>query len=137
VYASSDYVKRHGRPNNPRDLKGHLIVAYEGSIADYPGARWARSVADHATVAARADHWQGLILAVKAGAGLAAMPHFQGDSESELVRVIDDIGLVMPYYLLMHRDMQHTPRVRAFADFVASEIKSFRWLLSNGNVARA
>ena len=31
----------------------------------------------------------------------------------------------MPCYLLMHRDMQHTPRVRAFADFVASEIKSF------------
>ena len=43
--------------------------------------------------------------------------------------------LVLPYYLLMHRDMQHTPRVRAFADFVASEIKSFRALVSNGNSA--
>jgi DNA-binding transcriptional LysR family regulator len=90
-------------------------------------------VAHQATVAARSDHWQGLILAVKAGVGLAAMAHFQADRESELVRVIEDIGLVMPYYLLMHRDMQHTPRVRAFADFVASEIKSFRALLSNGN----
>ena len=58
------------------------------------------------------------------------MPHFQGDNESDLVRVIDDIGLVMPYHLLMHRDMQHTPRVRAFADFVSSEVKSFRALLS-------
>jgi hypothetical protein len=27
-----------------------------------------------------------------------------------------DIGLVVLYYLLMHRDMQQTPRVRAFAD---------------------
>jgi len=36
----------------------------------------------------------------------------------------------LPYYLLMHRDMQQTPRVRAFADFVASEIKSFRALVS-------
>ena len=116
--------------SNPQDLKGHLVVACDGSIADYPGARWQRSVAHLATVSARTDHWQGLILAVKAGAGLAAMPHLQGDNESELVRVIDDIGLVMPYYLLMHRDMQHTPRVRAFADFVASEIKSFRALLS-------
>jgi len=94
-------------------------------------------VALHTTVAARSDHWQGLILAVKAGAGLAAMPHFQGESESELVRVIDDIGLVMPYYLLMHRDMQHAPRVRAFADFVSSEIKSFRAVLSVRNVADA
>ena len=75
------------------------------------------------------------MLAVKAGAGLAAMPHWQGDS-SGLVRVIDNIGLVIPYYLLMHRDMQHTPRVRAFADFVSSEIKSFRALLSNGNLTR-
>ena len=86
--------------------------------------------APHATVAARSVHWQGVMLAVKAGAGLAAMPHWQGDSESELVRVIDKIGLVMPYYLLMHRDMQHSPRLRAFADFVTSEIKSFGDLLS-------
>ena len=41
-----------------------------------------------------------------------------------------NIDLVTPYYLLMHRDMQQTPRVRAFTDFVASEIKSFRALAS-------
>jgi len=72
---------------------------------------------------------------VKAGAGLAALPHFQGDNESELIRVVDNIGLVMPFYLLMHRDMQQTPRVRAFADFVAEEIKSFRALVSREAVA--
>jgi DNA-binding transcriptional LysR family regulator len=135
VYASHGYVERYGRPDNPEDLKGHLVIGCDGPIADYPAARWQRSVAHHAMVAARCDHWQGLMLAVRAGAGLAAMPHFQGDSESELVRVIDDVGLVMPCHLLMHRDMQHTPRVRAFADFVASEIKSFRALLSNGSSA--
>jgi DNA-binding transcriptional LysR family regulator len=134
VYASHGYLERHGRPNNPQDLNGHLVIGCDGPIADYPAARWQRSVAHHATVAARCDHWQGLMLAVRTGAGLAAMPGFQGDSERELVRVIDDIGLVMPCYLIMHRDMQHTPRVRAFADFVASEIKSFRALLSNGNL---
>jgi DNA-binding transcriptional LysR family regulator len=136
VYASRAYVQRHGRPENPEDLRGHLVVDCDGSIANYPGARWMRSVAPHATVATRSDHWQGLILAVKAGAGLAALPHFQGDCESELVRVIDDIGLVLPFHLLLHRDMQHTPRVRAFADFVASEIKSFRAIVS-GSTAGA
>jgi len=134
VYASRGYVERHGRPHNPEDLKGHLVVDCDNTTANYPGAQWARSVAHHATVAARTDHWQGLILAVKAGGGLAAMPHFQGDNESDLVRVIDDIGLVMPFYLLMHHDMQYTPRVRAFAEFVSSEIKSFRALLSGSNL---
>jgi len=137
VYASRAYVERHGRPSNSKDLKGHLVVACDGSIADYPGARWQRSVTPPATVAAQSDHWQGLILAVKAGAGLAAMPHFQAETESELVCVIEDIGLVMPYYLLMHRDMQRAPRVRAFADFVASESKSFRALLSSRNFTDA
>ena len=135
VYASPAYVEHYGRPENPGDLSGHLVVGCDGLIANYPGARWARSVAPPATVATRTDNWQGLMLAVKAGAGLAAMPHWQGDYETELVRVIDSIGVLIPYYLLMHRDMQHTPRVRAFADFVASEIKSFRALLSRGSSA--
>jgi DNA-binding transcriptional LysR family regulator len=74
---------------------------------------------------------------VKSGAGLAVLPAYQGDSESELVRVIDNIDLVTPYYLLMHRDMQQTPRVRAFADFVASEIKAFRALVSREAVTPA
>ena len=134
VYASRAYVERHGRPDNLEDLQDHLIVDCDGSIANYPGARWMRSAAPQATVATRSDHWQGVILAVKAGAGLAALPHFQGDNESELVRVIDNIGLVLPFYLLMHRDMQQTPRVRAFAEFVSSEIKSFRTLLSGANL---
>jgi DNA-binding transcriptional LysR family regulator len=67
---------------------------------------------------------------VRSGAGLAALLAFQGDGESELVRVIDRIDLVTPYYLLMHRDMLQTQRVRAFADFVASEIKCFRAMVS-------
>jgi DNA-binding transcriptional LysR family regulator len=134
VYASRGYLERYGRPAGPEDLKSHLVIGCDGPIADYPGARWQRSAASHATVSTRCDHWQGLILAVRTGAGLAALPHFQGESESDLVRVIDDIGLALPCYLLMHRDMQHTPRVRAFADFVASEIKSFRALLSSGSL---
>jgi molybdate transport repressor ModE-like protein len=135
VYASRAYVERYGRPHDAEDLNRHLVIGSDGPITDYPGARWLRAAAPRATIAARSEHWQGVMLAVKAGAGVAAMPHWQGDS-SELVRVVDNIGLVLPYYLLMHRDMQQTPRVRAFADFVESEIKSFRALILNGNLNR-
>jgi len=135
IYASRGYVARLGKPASTGDLSGHLVVGCDGSITNYPGARWARSVVPPATVAARSDSWQGLIQSVKAGAGLAAMPRWQGDSDSELVRVIDDIGLTVPYYLLMHGDMRHVPRVRAFADYLASEIRAFRALLLKGSLA--
>jgi DNA-binding transcriptional LysR family regulator len=130
VYASRAYVKRRGRPKRPEDIAQHVVIGCEGPIAHYPGARWLQSVAPHAPAGTRSDNWPGLVLAVKSGAGLAALLAFQGDNESELICVIDDIKLVTPYYLLMHRDMQHTPRVRAFADFVTSEIKAFRALVS-------
>lgn len=130
VYASRAYVTRHGRPEGPDDIENHFVIACGNSIAHYPGARWLQLVAPRATIASRADNWPGLVLAVKSGAGLAALLVFQAENEDELVRVIDNIGVVSPYYLLMHRDLQHTPRVRAFADFVASEIKSFRSLVS-------
>jgi DNA-binding transcriptional LysR family regulator len=110
------------------DIERHFVVACGGVIADYPAARWLRSVAPHAAVAARSDNWPGLVLAVKSGAGIAPLLAYQEDSE--LVRVIDTIDLVTPFYLLMHQAMQHTPRVRAFADFVAAEIKAFRALVS-------
>jgi DNA-binding transcriptional LysR family regulator len=131
VYASRSYVERHGQPTRVEDIERHFVVACDGAIAHYPAGRWLRSVAPHATVATRSDTWPGFVAAVKSGAGLAAMPVFQGDRESALVRVIDHIpDLVTPWYLLMHADMQHTPRVRAFFDFVVTEIKAFRALLS-------
>jgi DNA-binding transcriptional LysR family regulator len=130
VYASRAYVEQHGIPKKPEDINNHLVVGCGDRIAHYPGAQWLRKVAPDATVASRSDNWPGLVLAVKSGAGLAALLAFQGDNESELICLLDNINLTTPYYMLMHRDMQHTPRVRAFADFVASEIKSFRALVA-------
>jgi DNA-binding transcriptional LysR family regulator len=53
------------------------------------------------------------------------------DGENDLVRVIDSVPeVVTHFYLLMHPDTQHVPRVRAFFDFVVSEIKAFRVVLA-------
>jgi DNA-binding transcriptional LysR family regulator len=128
IFASRSYINRHGAPACVADIEHHFVVACGGAIGNYPAARWLRSVAPHATVAVSCDSWSGLVLAVKSGAGLAPLLAYQQDSD--LVRVIDHIDLVTPFYLLLHRDMQRTPRVRAFADFVTSEIKAFRKLVA-------
>jgi DNA-binding transcriptional LysR family regulator len=52
------------------------------------------------------------------------------ERDTDLIRLFDSIPeLRLPFYLLIHRDMRQTPRVRAFCDFVTSEIKAFRSLL--------
>jgi DNA-binding transcriptional LysR family regulator len=130
VYGSRPYVEGHGRPQSIVEIERHFVVAMDGPLADYRAARWLRSIAPHATIAARCDNWPGLLLAVKSGAGLTPMPVADGDRDSELMLVIDISELTSHHYLLTHRDPQRTPRVRAFFDFVAGEIKAFRAMLS-------
>ena len=130
VYASQSYIERHGRPERPQDIEHHIVVAYDGEIAHYAAARWLRSVAPQARVAARSDNWPGYLLAVKSAAGLGLLPIHHGDRDRELIRLMDiDPELASHFWLLMHRDMRRTPRVRAFFDFVVAELKAFRALL--------
>lgn len=128
VYAGKSYIERHGAPHCVEDIERHFVVTCGDPIADCPSASWLRSVAPRARVAARCDTGYEQVRLVKSGAGLALMMAYERDDD--LVRVIENINLVTPYYLLMHKDMQRTPKVRAFADFVASEIKAFRALVA-------
>jgi hypothetical protein len=43
VYATRAYVERHGRPERTQDLNQHLVVAFDGEIANHAAARWLRS----------------------------------------------------------------------------------------------
>jgi DNA-binding transcriptional LysR family regulator len=130
VYASRSYVERHGRLERTEDIEHHLVVAYDGEIANYAAARWLRSVAPRARIAARSENWPGFVLAVKSGVGLGPLPIHHGDRDEDLVRLIDTApALVSHFWLLMHRDMRRTPRVRAFFDHVVAELPAFRVLL--------
>ena len=114
VAISSDTAGRIG----PRQPQGPPRQRLRRPDRGYPGARWHCSVAHHATIATRCDHWQALILAVTTGAGLRRCRTFKGKTRRILVRVINDIGMELPCYRLMNSHMQHISRLRAFADFM-------------------
>lgn len=66
----------------------------------------------------------------KAGLGLALIPCFLGDAEPELARLPP--GHPIPGYdvwLLTHRDLRRTARVRAFLDFLADALVPLRPVL--------
>jgi DNA-binding transcriptional LysR family regulator len=130
VFASRAYLDRRGAPKTVDEIGSHDVVQFDGPIAEHPGARWLKKVAPHARIAARCTSTPALVLAVKSGAGISPLPVIAVEGEPEVVRLFDSIPeLRLPFYLLIHRDMQRTPRVRAFCDFVAGEMKAFRELL--------
>jgi molybdate transport repressor ModE-like protein len=133
VFASQSYVRRHGRPKRPEDLNQHAIVEFAGELAANHAARWLRSVAPNATIAVRGNSMLGVIAAVRSGAGLAPLPMLLGASEEGLEAVLTSIPEIdSKLYLVMHADLQNTPRVRAFCDFVAAEFARLRPLLRGG-----
>jgi len=137
AYASKLYVERYGGIKRPEDINHHSVVLFDGRMRDHHSAKWLRSVAPNARIAARANNMPAMLLAVRSGAGIAPLPVIIGEKyDKDLTRVLGPIqGLTTPFFLLMHEDMKRTPRVRAFFDFMIEHLPRLRPLLS-GKVER-
>ena len=130
VFASQSYIERQGAPKSVADIAKHDVIQFDGPLASHTAAQWMREIAPHARITARCTATPALVLAVKSGAGISPLPMIAVENETDLVCLFDSIpALRLPFYLVIHRDMRRTPRVRAFCDFVTREIKGFRRLL--------
>jgi DNA-binding transcriptional LysR family regulator len=137
LYASNSYVERHGGIDRAGNIGHHAVIRYDGAMRDHPAALWLQSAAPNARVAARGSGLPAILMAVKSGAGVAAMPVIVGDDESDLVKLFGPIpNLPSDIYLLMHEDMKATPRVRAFFDFIIDELATVRPILNAGQQER-
>ncbi len=131
IYASHQYIERHGAPVTVADLACHPLIAFEESMSKHRTVSWFKEVAPGATYAARNTSVLGLIYATKAGVGVAPLPMSLGDAEADLVRVIGPVPeLTRAWRILTHPDQRHTARISAFFDFVLKESKALRPILT-------
>ena len=73
----------------------------------------------------------GLVHSVKANVGLAALPTALGNAEPDLVQVLGAVPeLTRIWCILTTRQLRGTPRIKAFFEFVASEIDTLRPILT-------
>lgn len=130
VFAGRSYIDRRGAPQTVDEINTHDVIEFDGPIADHPAARWMKTVAPRGRVTARCTSTPALVLAVRSGAGISPLPMIAVHHEPDIACLFGGIPeLRLPFYLLIHRDMRRTPRVRAFCDFVAAEVSGFRELL--------
>jgi len=130
AYAIQDYVDRHGCPGTAQDLNAHRLVGFEGDLERIDAAQWLHATAPSGEIACRSNSILGHLMAAKSGVGIALLPCHIGDPEGDLVRVLPPIREILgEFWLLTHPDLHRTPKVRAFFDFMTSEIKKYRPLL--------
>lgn len=131
IYASTQYIERHGQPASVAELGMHPLIGFEETMNKHRISTWLKEVAPDATFAARNTSVLGLIYAAKAGVGVAPLPMALGDAETDLVRVLGPVPeLARAWRLLTHPDIRHTHRVSKFFDFIMRETDALRPILT-------
>ena len=124
VYCSRAYAEAHGRPYRRAELQGHAFIGGgEPEVWEMYRAWLAENgLADAVTM--RLGSSAGLLSAVRAGAGLAALPCLVADREPDLIRCLPPSthGSMRSVWLLTHERVRHVPRVRVVLDFLGPRL---------------
>ena len=131
LYASKDYIARHGAPETIDDLDRHRILGYGVTGAAFlnrlnAGLTLGRDAKNPRTPAMFVNSITALRLAVDSGAGIAVLPDYNIEPDSDLVRLLpDDAMPELECYLAYPEEMRNVARVQAFRDFLVSNAQ--RW----------
>jgi DNA-binding transcriptional LysR family regulator len=131
VYASSDYVKRHGKPKSLDDIDKHRIMTYGGPVpSPFREMNWLETLGRDSQgarePALRINSLLALREAVAQGAGIAVLPDYLAKDYPRLVHVLEDMEMpVFDTFFVYPEDLKDTKRVNAFRDFLIS--KSREW----------
>lgn len=109
-------------------------IAPSDALAETNIARWMRTTLPAANIVFQADSALSMGWAVQAGAGIAALPWYLAPALPGLRWRALPAPLETPagLWVLSHRDLRRTPRVRAFTDFVCRELALHRGMIEAG-----
>ena len=123
LYASPDYLRRIGNPRKPEELSKATFLAFDRD------ERWPNALRELGLTVTRANfgvitenhlvHWEF----VKQGIGIGVMPAVIGDAEPSVTRALDSFGpLPTEVWLVAHRELRTSRRVRTVFDFLAGKL---------------
>ncbi len=128
VYASPDYLKRHGIPKTPRDLDKHkLIIFANEQRTALQNVNWLLDAgADPEKPRApvfRVNSIYGIYRAVRSGLGIAALPDYSVGGQSNLVQVLPELkSPTFNSYFVYPEALRNSARVTVFRDFLLEKI---------------
>lgn len=114
-YASPDYLQN-------RLPSAYEFISYDEYVEGSTHEQWLTRAAAGRPVVVRAKYLDILAMAAQAGAGIALLPCFSGDSPlNSLQRVgLEDSPMTLELWLTVHGDMRHAAHMRKMLDFVYS-----------------
>lgn len=128
VYGSPDYLKRFGIPKSPQDLDNHHLVVFgDNPPAAFADVNWLLDRgADpdrQRRPVFRVNSVYGIYRAVRSGLGLAALPDYMVQRDSNLVQVLPELeGPRLESYFVYPEALRNSARVGVFREFLIQKI---------------
>jgi DNA-binding transcriptional LysR family regulator len=128
LYASNDYLRRHGAPSSLKDLKHHKLLGFEETSATpFDEINWLYHLPEARKIKL-APHFRvnslfSMRVAVKQGMGIAPFPDYMMYRARHVAKVLPDItGPSTDGYYVYPTELRNSKRVAAFKNFVQQKI---------------
>ena len=125
VYGSARYCRRHRDMDVENRPEGCLWIIPDETFSHLATGRWYRKQLKNVTSFIRCNSLQSMHALAKAGAGLAVLPCYLGDSTRELRRLSDPLeGESVDLWLHVNQDTQQMARVRIVMEYLVERLQS-------------
>jgi DNA-binding transcriptional LysR family regulator len=131
VYASTDFVKRYGKPKSVEDIDRHRILTYGGVLpSPFKEMNWLETMGRDGKgprePAIRINSLVALREAVLQNLGIAVLPDYLAKDNPSLVSILEDVDMpVFDTYFVYPEDLKDTKRVNVFRDFLIAKAREW------------
>jgi len=127
LYASPDYLKRHGVPQRAEDLDAHKLVLFGDYRPPVPDINWLADVGrrpgNPRRAALEVNNAQAVILAIRSGLGIGAVSDFLTPEVQDLVRVLPELkSPKVDVFFVYPEELRNSKRVAVFRDFLLARL---------------
>ena len=121
LYASRQYIKSRGTPEEGRAFAGHDLVVYQRAIEPLMWEAMCGEPVANGRIVFQASSTSLLYEAVLAGLGITVLSTFRASSEKRLSRLLLTRSERYDVWLVLHGDLYRTARVQAVIAQIAEQ----------------
>ncbi len=131
VYASTELVKRYGKPRSVEDIDRHSILTYGGVLpSPFKEMNWLETMGRDSKgprePALRINSLVALREAVLQNIGIAVLPDYLAKDHPNLVPILEEVEMpVFDTYFVYPADLKDTKRVNVFRDFLVAKAREW------------
>lgn len=127
LYASRDYVARHGSPASVADLNDHPLVYFIDSMLQVDDLDLAPNFTPIMRESVTSTNVFVHVEATRASAGIGLLPCFMADRHDDLVRILrENVTVQLTYWLVTRSESLRRPEVAAVVDAVREMVTELR-----------